>query len=140
MGCCPGTYDEKSKKTPEFRLLFQFPLLCTRVLHFERCMRLGTLKQFVGFPADRSRAGGATNFRGRPQMTRHDLELLDKQIRSTDTGPPEGLLSLTLTVVFFVGMAVGGLMFAYTDQPPLRLAANDIVTAQSSQPALPTAH
>ena len=73
-------------------------------------------------------------------MTRHDLELLDKQIRSTDTGPPEGLLSLTLTVVFFVGMAVGGLMFAYTDQPPLRLAANDIVTAQSSQPALPTAH
>jgi len=36
------------------------------------------------------------------------------------------------------GMAVGGFLFAYTDQPPpLRMAAND-VAAQTSQPVLPT--
>jgi hypothetical protein len=34
-------------------------------------------------------------------------------------------------------MAVGGFLFAYTDQPPLRMAANDIA-AQTSQPVLPT--
>jgi hypothetical protein len=34
-------------------------------------------------------------------------------------------------------MAVGGFLFAYTDQPPLRMAANDIA-AQTSQPVTPT--
>jgi hypothetical protein len=34
-------------------------------------------------------------------------------------------------------MAVGGFLFAYSDQPPLRLAAND-VAAHTTEPALPT--
>jgi len=48
-------------------------------------------------------------------------------------------LMLAVATVFFAGMAVGGFLFAYNDQPPMRFAANDIVAAQQSQPALPTA-
>jgi hypothetical protein len=70
-------------------------------------------------------------------MTRHDQELLDKQLHAIDT-PPDGVFMLAIAAVFFAGMAVGGFLFAYTDQPPMRLAANDIVAAQQSQPALPT--
>jgi hypothetical protein len=69
------------------------------------------------------------------QMTRHDQELLDKQISRIESRPPEGVLMLAMATVFFTGMAVGGFLFAYTDQPPLRMAANDIVTAPGSQPA-----
>jgi len=49
---------------------------------------------------------------------------------------------LTIASVFFAGMAVGGFLFAYTDQPPPHLAANHLaandVAANPSQPALPT--
>jgi hypothetical protein len=34
-------------------------------------------------------------------------------------------------------MAVGGFLFAYNDQPPLRMAAND-TAQQTPQPVLPT--
>jgi hypothetical protein len=71
-------------------------------------------------------------------MTPHDQELLDKQLRAVDSAPPEGVLMLGLATVFLIGMAVGGFLFAYHDQPPLRIAANDIVVAQASQPATPT--
>jgi len=70
-------------------------------------------------------------------MTPHDQELLDKQLHAIDT-PPNGVLMLATAAVFFAGMAVGGFLFAYTDQPPMRLAANDIVAAQQSQPTIPT--
>ena len=43
---------------------------------------------------------------------------------------------LALATVFFAGMAVGGFMFAYTDQPPLRLAAND-TAAHTAEPIMP---
>jgi hypothetical protein len=70
-------------------------------------------------------------------MTPHDQQLLEKQLRGIDNRPPEGILILAIAAVFFAGMAVGGFLFAYTDQPPLRMAANDIA-AQTSQPVLPT--
>jgi hypothetical protein len=70
-------------------------------------------------------------------MTRHDQQLLEKQLRGIDNRPPEGILMLAIATVFFAGMAVGGFLFAYTGQPPLRMAANDIA-AQTSQPVLPT--
>jgi len=70
-------------------------------------------------------------------MTRHDQELLEKQLRRIDTAPPGGVLMLVIAIVFFIGMAVGGFLFAYTDEPPLRLAANDIPGATQSQPASP---
>jgi hypothetical protein len=70
-------------------------------------------------------------------MTPHDQELLEKQLHGIDYRPPEGIFMLAFATVFFTGMAVGGFLFAYTDQPPLRIAANDI-TAHSAQPILPT--
>jgi hypothetical protein len=72
-------------------------------------------------------------------MTPHDQELLDKQLHAIDTAPPNGVLMLAVTTVFCAGMAVGGFLFAYTDQPPIRPAANDIIAAQQSQPASPIA-
>ena len=66
-------------------------------------------------------------------MTPHDQELLDKQLHGIDNRAPEGILMLALAAVFFTGMAVGGFLFAYNDEPPLRIAANDV-----AQPILPT--
>jgi hypothetical protein len=43
---------------------------------------------------------------------------------------------LALAAVFFAGMAAGGFLFAYTDEPPLRLAAND-VAGHAAQPVPP---
>jgi hypothetical protein len=71
-------------------------------------------------------------------MTPHDQKLLEKQLHGINERPPHGVLMLAIASVFFAGMAVGGFLFAYTDQPPLRLAANDVVV-HSSEPALPTA-
>lgn len=70
-------------------------------------------------------------------MTPQDQELLEKQLRGIDNRPPEGILMLAIAAVFFAGMAVGGFLFAYTDRPPLRLAANDIA-AHTSQPVQST--
>ena len=70
-------------------------------------------------------------------MTPHDQQLLEKQLRGIDNRPPDGILMLAIAAVFFAGMAVGGFLFAYMDQPPLRMAANDIA-GQTSQPVLPT--
>jgi hypothetical protein len=70
-------------------------------------------------------------------MTPRDQELLEKQLHGIDHRPPEGIFMLAFATVFFAGMAVGGFLFAYTDQPPMRMAIND-VPAQTSQPALPT--
>ena len=75
--------------------------------------------------------------RGAEPMTPHDQKLLEKQLHGIDDRPPHGILMLAIASVFFAGMAVGGFLFAYTDQPPLRLAAND-VAVQTSQPVLPT--
>ena len=69
-------------------------------------------------------------------MTRHDQELLDKQLSRVDSRPPEGVLMLAIATVFFAGMAVGGFLFAYTDQPPLRMAANDIITGSQPVPSI----
>ena len=67
-------------------------------------------------------------------MTPHDQELLEKQLRGIDNRPSEGVFMLAFTAVFLAGMAVGGFLFAYTDQPPLRMAANDIA-AHTSVPS-----
>ena len=68
-------------------------------------------------------------------MTLHDQELLEKQLRSVAVAPrDDGVLMLVIAAVFFAGMAVGGFLFAYTDQPPLRMAANDIA-AHTSVPS-----
>jgi hypothetical protein len=70
-------------------------------------------------------------------MTPHDQQLLDKQLRRVDDRPAEGVLMITIAAVFFAGMAVGGFLFGYADQPPLHLAANDIA-AQTTGSVPPT--
>ena len=70
-------------------------------------------------------------------MTPNDQELLERQLHGIDNRPPEGILMLSIAAVFFAGMAVGGFLFAYADQPPLQLAANDIA-AHTAQGVLPT--
>jgi len=70
-------------------------------------------------------------------MTPRDQELLEKQLHGIDDRPPEGVFVLAFATVFFAGMALAGFLFAYTDQPPFRMAVND-VAAQTSQPVLPT--
>jgi hypothetical protein len=73
-------------------------------------------------------------------MTENDQELLDKQLRGIDAAPPGGVLMLAIAAVFFTGMAFGGFLFAYTDEAPLRIAANDIpVATQGAQPPVPAA-
>ena len=67
-------------------------------------------------------------------MTPRDQELLDKQLRRIDNRPAEGVLMLVIAAVFFAGMAVGGFLFAYSDQPPLRMAANDFAAHGSVVP------
>ena len=67
-------------------------------------------------------------------MTPHDQELLEKQLRGIDNRPPEGVFMLAFAAVFFAGMAISGFLFAYTNQPPLRMAANDIA-AHTSVPS-----
>jgi hypothetical protein len=71
-------------------------------------------------------------------MNRHDQELLDKQLSRVEIAPPSGVLMLAVATVFFAGMAIGGFLFAYTAEPPLRLAANDIPGVAQSSPPLPT--
>jgi hypothetical protein len=91
------------------------------------------------FPVDTLRGRSNAKSREAGEMTRHDQELLDKQLSRIDTAPPQGVLMLAIAAVFFAGMALGGFLFAYSDQPPLHLASNDLHTmAQGAQPALPT--
>jgi len=70
--------------------------------------------------------------RGAEPMTPHD-----QSIAWNRRSPAARILMLAIASVFFAGMAAGGFLFAYTDQPPLHLAAND-VAAHPSQPTLPT--
>jgi hypothetical protein len=71
-------------------------------------------------------------------MNRQDQELLDKQLSRIDNPPPSGVLMIAAAALFFVGMAFGGFLFAYTGAPPLRLAANDVPGTAQSGPLLPT--
>jgi len=58
-------------------------------------------------------------------MTENDQELLEKQLRAVTIAPrADGVLMLVIAAVFFAGMALGGFLFAYSNQPPLRLASN----------------
>ncbi len=51
-------------------------------------------------------------------MDRRDQELLDKQLRHLELVPRnDGIVMLTLTSVFFAGMAIGGFLYAYTGAP-----------------------
>ena len=62
-------------------------------------------------------------------MDRRDRELLDKQLHSVYVAPrSDGGLILAVLAVFFAGIALGGFLYAYTDQP-MQFAANDSAPA-----------
>ena len=60
-------------------------------------------------------------------MNRRDRELLETQLHSVYAAPRnDGVLMLAILAVFFAGIALGGFLFAYTDQPgPMRVASNN---------------
>lgn len=61
-------------------------------------------------------------------MNRRDIELLDKQLRGLNPPRNDGLIALTTVIVFCVGIAVGGALFADHDEAA---APNDIAVATS---------
>src|SRR6266567_913432 len=59
------------------------------------------------------------------QWTQRDQELLDKQLRQLSPYPRgDGVLILAMLAVFFSGMALGGFLFAYENEP-VQIALND---------------
>jgi hypothetical protein len=61
-------------------------------------------------------------------MDLRDQELLDRQLHGLGIPPRnDGVMMLGIATVFFIGMALGGFLYAYTDQPgPMRVASNDM--------------
>jgi len=60
-------------------------------------------------------------------MNERDQELLEKQLHGQNIVPrSDGVMILAILAVFFTGIAVGGFLYAYTDDP-VQIAANDTV-------------
>jgi hypothetical protein len=63
-------------------------------------------------------------------MDQRDQELLDKQMRAINPAPRrDGVTIVTVLMVFFVGMSVGGIL-AESANEPTRVAMNDAVPLQ----------
>jgi hypothetical protein len=63
------------------------------------------------------------------KMNRRDQELLDRQ---THVAPRhDGVMMLAIVAVFLAGMAIGGFLSAYTDEPgpTQQIASNDVPPA-----------
>jgi len=50
-------------------------------------------------------------------MDRRDRELLDKQMRRISSPPNDGVIAVMLAAMFFVGMALGGVLSAHQSEP-----------------------
>jgi|HubBroStandDraft_6_1064221.scaffolds.fasta_scaffold1061450_2 hypothetical protein len=61
-------------------------------------------------------------------MTRRDQELLEKQLHGlTMASRNDGVLMLAVLAVFFVGITLGGFLYAFTSAPgPIQIASNDV--------------
>lgn len=63
-------------------------------------------------------------------MNQRDQELLEKQLGHLAVAPRrDGVLILAVLAVFFAGMTLGGFLYAYTDEAPMHVAANDVTPA-----------
>jgi hypothetical protein len=68
-------------------------------------------------------------------MNRRDRELLQKQLRNVSAPPRnDGALMLAVVAVFLAGMTAGSFLYAFTDQPPVRVASNDAVSPIAAAP------
>jgi hypothetical protein len=56
-------------------------------------------------------------------MDQRDLALLDKQLRGLNPPRNDRVVGIAVVAVFFIGMAVGGVLFASAAEPT-RTAAN----------------
>ena len=60
-------------------------------------------------------------------MDQRDQELLDKQMRAISPAPRrDGVVIVTVLMVFLAGMTVGGMLAEFSDEPT-RVAMNDTV-------------
>ena len=57
-------------------------------------------------------------------MNQHDMELLDKQLGGLNPPRKDGVVGLTVILVFFIGLALGGVLFTHQGTP--RSTVNDI--------------
>jgi hypothetical protein len=66
-------------------------------------------------------------------MGRRDQELLDKQLWGASPSPPRngGILGLEFVVVFLVGIAIGGILFAHESKQIMQIASHDTTAAIS---------
>jgi hypothetical protein len=66
-------------------------------------------------------------------MDRRDQELLDKQLWGVSPSPPRnsGILGLEFAVVFLVGIAIGGILFAHDSKQIMQIASHDTTAAIS---------
>jgi hypothetical protein len=86
-------------------------------------LRHGTPGALVRFTGDISSAGDCA-------MDQRDQELLDKQMRAINPAPRrDGVIIVTVLMVFFAGMTVGGIL-AESAKEPTRVAMNDSVALQ----------
>jgi len=73
---------------------------------------------------------------GEFEMNQRDEELLDKQLHGlTMTPRHDGTMILAVLGIFFAGIALGGFLYAFTDEPPVRIAANDAAPVISTMHA-----
>jgi hypothetical protein len=66
----------------------------------------------------------AFSLRGDVAMNQRDLDLLDKQLGRLNPPRKDGVVGLTVVLVFFIGLALGGVLFTHEGAP--RSTANDI--------------
>jgi hypothetical protein len=83
----------------------------------------GTPGALVRFISDICSAGDCA-------MDQRDQELLDRQMRAINPAPRhDGVIIVTVLVVFFAGMTVGGIL-AESASAPMHVAMNDTVPLQ----------
>lgn len=72
-------------------------------------------------------------------MDQRDQELLDKQLWGVSPSPPRngGIIGLALAVVFLVGIAIGGIVFAHDSNQIMQIASHDTTAAISFPNVVP---
>ena len=71
-------------------------------------------------------------------MNQRDQDLLDKQLWSVSTHPPAkaGALGLTFICAFLVGLSIGGVLFAQSNQTPTRDTLAELALSGNSSSTL----
>jgi hypothetical protein len=72
-------------------------------------------------------------------MDQRDMELLDRELWGVGHHPPQNtaITGFSVIAMFFVGLALGGILFASESKPP-QIGSNEAMTAilQSESPVV----